>query len=346
MHEAMLYEKLDGEKVHCYLCAHHCRIQNGKRGICAVRENKGGTLYTLVYGYVISQAVDPIEKKPLYHFLPGTTSYSIATPGCNFRCQFCQNWEISQLPRMADIVQASIVPPEQIIAAARRFGCASISYTYTEPTIFFEYAYDICRLAHQQGLANVFVTNGFMTRQCLELLGPTEGKRALLDAANVDLKGWSDEFYRHTLGARLEPVLESLRLMKRLGIWVEVTTLLIPGMNDNESELREIAEFISKDLGPETPWHVTRFHPDFHMDNIPPTPISTLNKARQIGLDAGLQYVYEGNVPGSEGSSTTCPGCGCELVSRYGFRVTNNRAATGACPQCGKPIAGIWSCPA
>ena len=345
MHEAMLWERLDDQRVHCFLCSHHCRITEGKRGICAVRENRGGTLYSLVYGRVIAQAVDPIEKKPLYHFLPGSTSYSIATPGCNFRCRFCQNWEISQLPRRAEVANAALVPPDQIVASARRFGCASISYTYTEPTIFFEYAYDVARLAHDQGLANVFVTNGFMTPECLEMLGSRDASRPLLDAANVDLKGWSDEFYRKVVGARLEPVLESLRLMKRLGIWVEVTTLIVPGENDDEAQLRGVAEFIRDELGPTTPWHVTRFHPDFQMDDVDPTPIATLRRAREAGLAAGLRFVYEGNVAGVDGGITSCPGCGCQLVSRHGFHVAENRMSSGNCPDCGEAVAGVWRQP-
>jgi pyruvate formate lyase activating enzyme len=346
MHEASLYEKRENGAAQCYLCAHRCRIQPEHRGLCAVRENRDGTLYSLVYGQVISQAVDPIEKKPLYHFLPGSTSYSIATPGCNFRCQWCQNWQISQAPQGAEAVEVPEVPPERIVAAARRFGCASISYTYTEPTIFFEYAYDVARLAREHGIANVFVTNGYMTPECLELLGQREGGGPLLAAANVDLKAWNDEFYRRYAGARLEPVLESLRLMKQAGIWVEVTTLLIPGLNDAEDELRGLAQFLSHDLGPETPWHVTRFHPDFRMGNIGPTPTATLRMARQIGLDAGLQHVYEGNIPGTDGENTYCPGCGCEVVSRYGFRVLENRAAEGVCPECRAPLPGVWVAPA
>jgi pyruvate formate lyase activating enzyme len=346
MHEAMLYERREDGSVTCHLCAHRCNIRTGHKGICAVRENHDGTLYSLVYGKVISQAVDPIEKKPLFHFLPGSTSYSFACPGCNFRCQWCQNWQISQLPRLGGELDLPDVNPEAIVAGARRYGCASISYTYTEPTVYFEYAYDVMRLAHRQGLANVFVSNGYMTPECLDMLAPREGSPLLLDAANIDLKGWDDAFYRRFTGAHVEPVLESLRLLKHMGVWVEVTTLIIPTLNDDDAQLRSIASFIATDLGVDTPWHVTRFHPDFQMDNIGPTPVASLRRAHQIGLDAGLHYVYMGNIAG-DGETTVCPGCGRELVSRSGFRVLQNSiSATGTCPACSCPIAGVWTNPA
>ena len=337
----MLYEREKDDAVRCRLCAHHCLIQPGKRGLCAVRENRKGVLYSLTYGMVISQAVDPIEKKPLFHFLPGSLSYSIAAPGCNFRCSFCQNWQISQLPRLTQVTLPAQTPPDAIVSAARRYRCASISYTYTEPTVFFEYAYEVMGLAHQAGLANVFVTNGYMSPDCLETLRQPDG--LLLDAANVDLKAWSDRFYREQCGARLQPVLDSLRLMKKLGIWVEVTTLLIPGLNDDEGELRELAAFLVHDLGSDTPWHVTRFHPDYRLTDVSPTPLSTLERAREIGLNAGLQFVYQGNVPG-EGEITYCPKCGAELVRRFGFHVSMNRLGPdGTCPQCATAIPGRWA---
>ncbi|RLC77841.1 MAG: AmmeMemoRadiSam system radical SAM enzyme [Chloroflexi bacterium] len=335
MKEARLYEKLGNGKVQCFLCSHRCRIDEGKRGICGVRENQGGTLYTLVYGKAISQAVDPVEKKPLFHFYPGTSAFSIATVGCNFRCDFCQNWEISQMPRNEGRIAGGYVSPEAIVKAAKRYGSRSIAYTYTEPTIFYEYTYDIAVLAHKEGIANVYVTNGYMTPEMLEEFQP------YLDAANVDLKAGKDEFYRKYCGARLQPVLESLKKMKEMGIWVEVTTLVIPGLNDSDDELRFIADFISQELGPETPWHVSRFHPHYKMYDRPPTPVSTLHRAREIGLKAGLRYVYEGNVPGSEGENTYCYNCGKLLIRRFGFEILEYRVKEGKCYNCGAPIDGV-----
>jgi pyruvate formate lyase activating enzyme len=253
MKEALLYDKLPENRVRCRLCAHCCSIADGHMGLCQVRENRGGTLYTLVYGRTISQAVDPIEKKPLYHFLPGSLSFSMATPGCNFRCEWCQNWEISQMPRDQHLLGGQPATPEQIVDRARRAGCRSIAYTYTEPTIFFEYCHDTARLARAAGLANVYVTNGFMTPEMLDMA------RHWLDAANVDLKAFRDETYRRFIGARLQPVLDSLSKMKALGIWLEVTTLIIPGLNDDPEELRELAEFLHRELGPDTPWPRSRF---------------------------------------------------------------------------------------
>jgi pyruvate formate lyase activating enzyme len=300
--EAMLYEKLSDGSVRCNLCAHRCVIAQGKRGICHVRENANGSLYTLVYGRLIAEHMDPVEKKPLYHFYPGSTSYSIATPGCNFRCEWCQNWEISQMLRERHLPPEENVSPEEIATNARRVGSRSIAYTYTEPTIFFEYTYDTAKLARDAGLENVYVTNGYMTAETLRTIKP------YLDAANVDLKGFRDETYRKYVGARLQPVLDSLREMKRLGIWIEVTTLVVPGVNDDPAELENAAKFVANDLGVDTPWHISRFFPAYKMTDASPTPVATLQRARQIGLEAGLRYVYLGNVRGEE--NTFCPGVG------------------------------------
>ncbi len=338
MNEAKLYEKLDGNKVHCYLCAHHCRINDGARGLCRVRENRGGTLYTLVYGKVIAQQIDPIEKKPLYHFYPGSRSYSIATRGCNFRCQWCQNSEIAQMPDAAPVSMGIDESPAEIVAAARAHGCKSISYTYTEPTIFFEYSADIARQAHAAGVANVFVTNGYMTEQMLDEIHP------FLDAANVDLKSFSDDVYRQTIGGRLAPVLASLKKMKSLGIWTEVTTLIIPELNDDPQELRDLCQFLVCELGPDTPWHISRFHPaNLTMDRAP-TPFGTLEMARETGIEAGLKYVYLGNTGGE--ANTDCPGCGRVLVRRAGFsRPQNALSKNGICPDCGTVIPGVGLAP-
>ncbi|HUU37741.1 MAG TPA: AmmeMemoRadiSam system radical SAM enzyme [Candidatus Desulfaltia sp.] len=333
--EAMLWRGLEEGKVECFLCAHRCQVAAGKFGVCGVRENRDGKLVTRVYGEVIAAHIDPIEKKPLYHFLPGTTSFSIATVGCNFRCPFCQNWQISQVTkkdkRFAD---GQALSPEEIVRAARTRGCRSISYTYTEPTIFFEYAYDTARLARSAGLANVFVTNGYMTAEALRTIRP------FLDAANVDLKAFRDETYKKICGARLQPVLDSVRLMHELGIWVEVTTLVVPALNDGDKELGDIARFIAS-VNPEIPWHISRFHPDYGYTEAPATPLETLRKARALGREAGLKFLYIGNVWG-ESENTNCPSCGKTLLRRSGFSIEENRINGGKCSFCGAPVAGAF----
>ncbi len=335
MKQALFQEAKEGGKVLCGLCCHRCLISEGKRGICAVRENRGGVLYSLVFDKVIAQNIDPIEKKPLFHFQPGSLSYSIATPGCNFRCLHCQNADISQLPRdRGGAVLGEDVPPDAIVNAARKYRCASISYTYTEPTIFFELAYDTARLAAEAGLKNVFVTNGYITPEALKTIRP------YLHAANIDLKGFTEDFYRKVCGARLQPVLDAIRLYKELGIWIEITTLVIPGHNDSDGELKKIAEFI-RSVGEEIPWHVSRFHPTYKLTDQPVTPAGTLKRARQIGLDAGLRYVYVGNIPG-EGEDTMCPGCKKTLVRRIGFSVLENNVKDGNCGFCGTKVDGVW----
>ena len=338
MHEAMLYEKLEDNKVRCHLCGHHCIIHDKGMGICQVRYNDGGTLYTDTYGGLIARHVDPIEKKPLYHVLPGSRSYSVATPGCNFRCQWCQNADISQMPRERRYIARETYTPGEVVEEAGRSGCASIAYTYTEPTIFFEFAFDTARLAHQAGILNVYVSNGFMSSEMLDTFYP------YLDAINVDMKGFRDETYRKYVGARLEPVLDSLRQLKRQGVWTEVTTLIIPTINDSEEELRDVAGFIATELGTETPWHLSRFFPSYKMDGIEPTPVATLQRAREIGREAGLRHIYVGNVPDSESESTKCPQCGAMVVEgrRFGRRLQIHLTDAGACPQCGHHIAGIF----
>lgn len=335
MKEAMFYEKVGEGKVKCGLCRFRCLIPDGNRGICGVRENQAGTLYTLVYGKAIAEHVDPIEKKPLFHFLPGSRSYSIATVGCNFRCLHCQNYSISQPEGKRLVIDGMDLPPEKIVELALDSGCQSISYTYTEPTIFYEYAYDTAVLAHRAGLKNVFVTNGYITPEALAHIRP------YLDAANIDLKGFSDKFYREVVRATLHEVLESIVEYKRLGIWIELTTLIIPGHNDSEEELKGIAEFIATKVGIDTPWHVTQFYPTYKLTGRPRTPVATLRHARQIGLDAGLRYVYEGNVAGEGGENTYCHGCGELLIERYGFFIQNNSIKGGACPKCHAVVGGV-----
>jgi len=339
MKEALLYSKLEGERVRCALCAHRCLIAEGGRGICQVRENRAGALYTRVYGLLATQAVDPIEKKPLFHFLPGSRSYSIATVGCNFRCAFCQNADISQMPRETGAVAGRYTPPKAAVEAAQRSGCRSIAYTYTEPTVFFEYTLDVARLAQAAGLANVYVTNGYMTAEMLDMMTPGDAP-PLLDAANVDLKAFSDAFYHEQCGARLQPVLDSLKALKARGVWLEVTTLIIPGLNDSESELRDIARFIRSDLGADTPWHVSRFHPTYHLTDRPPTPAATVLHAREIGRQEGLRYVYAGNLPG-QGEDTHCPGCGRVVIRRMGYVIMERDLRDGACAHCGARLDGV-----
>lgn len=335
-HEAMLYESLDDDSVRCNLCAHRCSIREGRFGICKVRLNQSGVLYNLSYGQLISQHLDPIEKKPLYHFYPGTSAYSIATAGCNFRCQWCQNWQISQMPREGGRLSGTYVEPEQVIQAARNQGAKSIAYTYTEPTIFFEYAYEISRLAHEAGMANLFITNGYMTEEMLEIYAP------YLDAANVDLKAFKDSTYRKYVGAQLQPVLDSLKEMRRLGIWVEVTTLVIPELNDDPDELREAASFVANELGPQTPWHLSAFFPAYKMRDYSATSLKSLLKAKEIGKEEGLWHIYLGNARSAGGQDTICPSCGQTLIRRSGFGVTSNEVRNGRCPECGTEIAGVW----
>lgn len=334
MKEAMLYEKLSDRRVHCHLCNHRCLIGEGKRGICAVRENRGGTLYSLVYRRLVSRNVDPVEKKPMFHFAPGSRSFSVATAGCNFRCDFCQNYEISQMPREENQITGEDVAPEEIVAMARKTGCKTIAYTYTEPTIYFEYAYDIAQRASKEGLKNIFVTNGYMTEEALRTFHPH------LHGANVDLKAFRDEFYRERCGGRLEGILHSLRVMRELGVWVEITTLIIPGLNDSEEELRDLAGFIVS-LGKEVPWHISRFHPMYKMLDRSPTAVKILDRARKIGLEAGLRYVYTGNVPGGAGEDTFCYHCGQLLVDRLGFQVLKYRIEEKKCPKCGTEMDGV-----
>lgn len=335
MKEAMLYSPLEEGKVKCHLCSHRCVISPSKKGICGVRENREGKLYSLVFGRTISMNIDPIEKKPLFHLLPGSASFSIATVGCNFRCLQCQNHEISQMPVDQNRIDGSMASPSKIVSLAKESGCRSISYTYTEPTIYFEYAYETAALANEEGIRNIFVTNGYMTQEALRTIHP------YLDGANVDLKSHQEKVYKEVCGARLQPVLESLRLMKELGIWVEVTTLVIPTLNDSEREFEEIARFILS-LGAEVPWHLSAFYPTYKMLNLPRTSAATLHRAREIGLKAGLRYVYCGNIPGQGGEDTFCPGCGRTVIERMGFRVVKNDVSGGKCRHCRAEIEGIW----
>lgn len=335
MREARFWDSAADKKVKCGLCRFRCLIAEGQRGVCGVRENRDGILYTLVYGRSIAENVDPIEKKPLFHYHPGSLSFSVATVGCNFRCLHCQNHQISQWPHSRRDMAGRAMPPAEIVRLAREANCRSIAYTYTEPTVFFEYAYDTAVLAREAGIGNVFVSNGYTTAEALEAIAP------YLDAANIDLKGFSEKFYREVAGATLAGVLDTLRAYRRLGIWLEVTTLVIPGHNDSDADLKGIARFIAEELGPRVPWHVTAFYPTYRMLEAAPTPATTLRRARRIGLDAGLRYVYQGNLPGEEGESTSCPGCGALVVERQGFGLRRRRTEKGRCMACGERIDGI-----
>lgn len=338
MKEALLYEPLEERKVRCHLCHHHCIISPGKRGLCGVRYNEEGVLYSLVYGKIIAEHVDPIEKKPLYHFLPGSYSYSIATVGCNFRCSFCQNYEISQYPQLYPTdIPGKPHSPKEIVKLALGSGSKSISYTYTEPTVFFEFALDCAKLAVREGLKNVFVSNGYMTKEALNLIKP------YLHGINVDLKAFTEGFYQRICKAKLRPVLDNLKYLKQLGIWVEITTLVIPGENDDEGELRELVRFIRDELGPDTPWHISRFYPQYKMLHKPYTPLETLQRAYFIGKEEGLYYIYIGNVPGNETENTFCPQCNTLLLERYGFSLLRNNLKEGACPNCGFSVSGVWA---
>ncbi len=336
MKEALLYEKIGDKSVACRLCSHRCRISDQEFGFCGVRVNTGGILYTYAYGNVVSAQADPIEKKPLYHFLPGSSSFSIATLGCNFRCGFCQNWEISQRSfKEGAYLGEDEFLPQDIVGEAIKNDCKSIAYTYTEPTIFFEYAYETAQLARESGLYNIFVTNGYMSKECTQMISP------YLDAANVDLKFFNDEAYKKNCSGSLNPVLDTIQYMKSLGIWVEITTLLIPGLNDSEKELTGIARFIAS-VDKSIPWHISRFHPDYKFTEYSPTPEPALRKALGLGLEAGLEFVYIGNVCGW-GNDTFCPACKKRLIKRELFNILEYNIKEGGCIYCRDEVPGRFN---
>ena len=321
--------------VRCNVCAHRCLVRPGRLGICGVRENRDGTLLATSYGRVVASALDPIEKKPLFHVAPGSTAWSIATPGCPFHCTFCQNWEIAQGPRLGLDLPVRTTLPEDVVREAVALGAGAIAYTYVEPTVFLEYALDTGRLARAAGLRNLWITDGYATPEAVELLA------TFVDAANVDLKSFDDRFYRRLCGARLAPVLEAILAMRAAGIWLEITTLVIPGHNDSPGELGAIAGWIVEHLGRETPWHVSRFHPEYKLVDAPATPLPALARAAAIGRDAGLAHVYVGNAPELGAENTRCAGCGAVLLERHGYRTRSRLTAAGTCPDCGRPLAGI-----
>lgn len=351
MHEAMLYEKVKDKTVRCTACRQSCTIPDGQTGLCGVRLNRDGRLYLLVYGKTASAGIDPIEKKPLFHFLPGTPIFSIGTVGCNFGCLFCQNWTISQVTRelrlklmrekKLELMEAKVdefgyaLSPQTIVESCVEKQIPSIAYTYNEPAVFFEYAYDTSKLAHEKGIKGVFVSNGYESEEALRKVKP------YLEAMNIDLKSFSDDFYRKICQARLEPVLETIKLAHKLGIWVELTTLVIPGKNDSDDELRQIAEFISG-LDKDMPWHLSGFYPCHKMLDVPSTGRNSLEKAYDIGKGAGLRYVYVGNMIDVERSSTYCPKCGALLIRRLGFSADVEQFKAGKCTKCGMKIPGVW----
>jgi len=336
--EAVLWEpEPDGDgHVRCRLCAHRCRIAPDRRGFCGVRINRNGRLYSLNYHRLCAANADPIEKKPLFHFQPGSRSFSIAAPGCNFRCDFCQNWQISQVPHEDGDLYGRSIRPKDIVDSALHAQCRSIAYTYTEPTVFMELAADCAALARGAGLTNVFVSNGYLSPEAVDFVRPW------LDGINIDLKSFRDDYYRTLCKARLQPVLDTCRrLVHETDIWVELTTLVVPGQNDTDAELTDIATFIAHDLGHHVPWHVSRFYPQYHMDDIPPTPEATLQRAYDIGKEAGLQFIYIGNLPGTRAESTFCPSCGTLLIERVGYTIRKNTLRDGRCPQCNAGIPGF-----
>ncbi len=326
--EAMLYEKLDGA-LNCHVCNRKCVISEGKTGFCKMRENDNGILYSKNYASASSIAVDPIEKKPLFHFYPGSLSLSLGSIGCNFKCPYCQNWAISQT--YLDEVGIRNILPEKAIRLTQENDCKSISWTYNEPTMWFEYTYDSAKLAQKKDLKTVYVTNGYMSDETLNLIAP------YLDAANVDLKSMSDKFYQELCQASVKPVLENIRTMHEKGIHIEITNLVMPGHNDSEEDLKSLVEFVA-DVDVGIPLHFTRFYPHYKMNNLPPTPVETLEKAQKMAIDAGIKYVYLGNVPGSNGENTKCPECKGLLIERDGFHIVNNKLKKDKCPECGAKI--------
>ncbi len=330
--KALYYKKLKNRIVQCQLCPHFCVLKDRERGKCNVRENRKGSLYTLVYGKLCSMNLDPIEKKPLYHFLPGEQAMSIATVGCNLKCLHCQNWEISQSkPEHYSFLNLS---PRQIAEKTKDSGSRIIAYTYTEPTIFYEYMLDTAKLAKKQGIKNVIVSNGFINP------APLKELCRYIDGANIDVKG-NARFYQEVCGGRIEPILEAVKILHNEGVWTELTNLIIPGYNDNEKDIRFIVDFV-KSLDKNIPLHFSAFYPCYKMTNAPSTPAVTIVKARDIALKAGLDYVYTGNISDVEGSTTYCPKCKKGAIARYGYAITENNIVNGRCRFCKEKIAGVW----
>ena len=334
LHEASYYFKLDNKQVNCVLCPRRCIIPDGKRGFCGVRENRGGILYSLVYAKPVSIHIDPIEKKPLFHVLPGAKAFSLATVGCNLKCKFCQNWQISQAS--PEDVQALNLFPEEVIQKVKESGSPVIAYTYTEPTIYYEYMFDIAKLAHAAGIKNVMHSAGFINEEPLRKLCP------YLDAANIDLKGFNNRFYSELTLGTVDDVLRTLKILKQEEVWIEITNLILPGLNDDPAEIKKMCEWIRDNLGVHTPVHFSRFWPMYKLINLSPTPVETLEMARKIAKSAGLKYVYIGNVSGTEAEDTFCPKCGNKIIDRAGYVITSIDIVAGKCKFCGETIEGVW----
>ncbi|MGB9837029.1 MAG: AmmeMemoRadiSam system radical SAM enzyme [Candidatus Saccharicenans sp.] len=333
--EARYYEKLPDREIKCNLCPRFCQLGDKERGFCGVRENQNGRYYTLVYGKVASLNVDPIEKKPFFHFLPGSLAFSLATAGCNLSCRFCQNWEISQM--RPEQVRNVNMPPEAVVAAAENQACPVIAYTYSEPVIFYEFMYDTSLQARRKGIRNTVVSAGYINPQ------PLADLLKVVDAIKIDLKAYNQDFYRQYVRGELQPVLETIKQIARSSVWLEIVYLVIPTLNDNPDEIRNMCRWLKSEIGPDYPLHFSRFHPMYLIKNLPPTPVSTLEKLRQIALEEGLRYVYVGNVPGHPGENTYCPNCGKLIIGRYGYTVTKNEIKKGQCRFCGQKIPGVWS---
>lgn len=337
MSNAILWRPQKNQKVQCMACSHFCVIDPGERGLCGVRENREGEMHTLVRNKVAALNLDPIEKKPLFHFLPGTLSLSLGTMGCNLSCLFCQNYSLSQSARQNKPIEGETITPDRIISLAGEYFAASISYTYSEPTVFIELVMDTARPAKEKGLKNIIVSNGFQSPDCLREMN------GYFDAANIDLKAFTEKFYQEYCGAKLKPVLKNLAKIREMGWWLEVTTLIIPGLNDSRKELKQMAEFIFRELGSDTPWHISRFHPTFKMTNIKSTPIETLENAWEIGREQGLKFVYTGNVPGHRAENTYCPACQKQVIKRTGFEIKSSHIKDQCCSFCGEKISGVWT---
>lgn len=332
---ALHYESLDEKKVLCRLCPHECVVADQERGYCGVRENRGGAYVTLVHGRVCAAHVDPIEKKPFFHVLPGSEALSIATPGCNMECRFCQNWQISQF--RPEQVATTPAPPESLLRVARQRGALSIAYTYTEPTIFYEYMLAVARYTTPRGIRNVVVSNGYIQGAPVRELAPH------LAAYKVDLKAYTNHFYRNQCSADLRPVLETLTRLRDLGVWTEIVVLIIPTLNDDEASNQAMFRWIASELGPKVPVHLSRFHPTYKIQNLPRTPIATLDRLHEAARAAGLDYVYVGNAQGHPAESTYCPSCGARVIERFGYLIGEIRLENGACAACGEAIPGVWS---
>jgi pyruvate formate lyase activating enzyme len=332
--EASWYKKLEEGRVECELCPQACTVADMERGMCGNRENRGGTYYTLVWGRACAVHVDPIEKKPFFHVMPGEQALSFSTAGCNVECKFCQNWEISQF--RPEQVEAYDLPPRALVAAAKRTGARLTAATYGEPVVFWEYVRDVATAANAAGLKPTVVSNGFIKEEALREVAPS------LAAIKIDLKSFREKYYEEQIRGKLEPVLKTLQVVQELGVWLEIVVLLVPTLNDSAEEIRDLSRWVRKTLGPDVPVHFTRFHPTYRLTDLPPTPVATLERSWKIGREAGLNYVYLGNVPGHPGENTVCPGCGEILIRRVGFRVITNDLVKGACPKCQRKIPGVW----